>query len=242
MLVLAGLILVLTGSFLAIIGTLGAVGTGIYLKVLPGRGVEAIGAVQRSKKFGRRTVVRGKVEPGPGGTLRAPLSGRDCVWYLATQSAGDGAARATVDRYSTTPFTLADGAGYRLLVGPHCPALEQIAPSWREVRTDGHPWFAEAPGATGEVQVLEFILTGGEDLVAAGEVTATAEGGSALGGEVALSAGGDAAALGDPAGRTFQRDLRLAVGGLALIIAGSLCMNASAHPDQPARRATSTAQ
>jgi hypothetical protein len=50
-----------------------------------------------------------------------------------------------------------------------------------------------------------------------------------LGGEVTLSGGGDAAALGDPAGRTFRRDLMLAAGGLALIALGALCLSAAPH-------------
>lgn|GEM_PF-4488325 len=232
--VLVGLILVLTGSFLAIIGMLGAVGAGLQLRLLPGRRVTTFDSVTPAR-VGERVVVRGTVTGGPAGTLTAPLSGRACVWYLAAQSAGEGSDRSTVERYAPAPFVLTDPVGRRLPVGPRCPALEQMAPSWRESREDGHPWFTEAPTASGEVEVLEFILTGGEDLLAAGDVTVEG-GGVALSGEVALSAGGDPAALGDPAHGTWRRDLRLAFAGFVLIVAGSLVLAVSTHSTRPTDR------
>jgi hypothetical protein len=247
-LVLAGLILVLTGSFLAIIGTLGAIGAGLQLRLLPGRTVTSVDKL-RTTAPGRRVVVRGTVAAGPAGTLHAPLSGRECVWYLASQSAVDGERRDTVERFPAEPFTLVDREGRRVLVGPRCPALEQIAPSWRAGRPDGHPWFDRAPDAPGEVEVLEFVLTGGEDLLAAGDLATASDGMPALSGEVALSAGGDAAALGDPAARTWRRDLRLAFAGFVLIATGSILLSLSGHhahtrntADQPSRLAHWAAQ
>ncbi|HZE65695.1 MAG TPA: hypothetical protein VE081_03635 [Sporichthyaceae bacterium] len=230
MLVLAGLICVLTGSFLAIIGMLGAVGAGLQLRLLPGRAPVSMDSLAAAAaKPGSRVVVRGTVAAGPGGTVRAPLSGRDCVWYLASQSATDGAQRSTVERYSAEPFVLQDATGRRVLVGPVCPALEQLAPSYRAEEELPHPWFDEAPATPGAVQVLEFSLTGGEDLLAAGEVSAAADGTPVLGGEVTLSGGGDAAAFGDPLRRTWQRDLTLTGAGVVLIAAGSLMLSAAPH-------------
>jgi hypothetical protein len=229
-LVLAGLVCVVTGSFLAIIGMLGAVGAGLQLRLLPGRKpVDLDSLAAAAAKPGSRVVVRGTVVAGPAGELRAPLSGTACVWYLASQSTVADGARSTVDRYSPAPFALQDAAGRRVLVGPVCPALEQIAPSFRLDTDAPHPWFDEAPAALGAVQVLEFSLAGGEDLLAAGDVGTAPDGTPTLGGEVTLSGGGDAAALGDPAGRTFRRDLMLAAGGLALIALGALCLSAAPH-------------
>jgi hypothetical protein len=229
-LVLGGLVCVLTGSFLAIIGMLGAVGAGLQLRLLPGRAPVSINSLAAAEaKPGSRVVVRGTVAAGPGGTQPAPLSGRSCVWYLASQSAVADGQRPTVDRYSAQPFALVDAAGRRVLVGPVCPALEQIPPSFRADGPDPHPWFDEAPAAAGEVQVLEFSLTGGEDLLAAGELAASADGTPVLGGEVTLSGGGDAAAFGDPARRTWRRDLMLAGAGVVLIAAGSLMLSAAPH-------------
>jgi hypothetical protein len=228
-LVLAGLVLVLTGSFLAIIGLLGAVGSGLQLQ-LPGRKPVSIDSlVALDAKPGSRVVVRGMVAAGPGGTLRAPLSGSTCVWYLASQSAAGEGDRSTVERYSAEPFVLTDTTGRRVLVGPVCPALEQIPPSYRADADLPHPWFDEAPAAAGVVQVLEFSLVGGEDLLAAGEVGTAADGTPTLGGEVTLSGGGDAAALGDPARRSLNRDLKLAGTGVALIALGSLCLSVAPH-------------
>jgi hypothetical protein len=229
-LVLAGLVCVLTGSFLAIIGMLGAVGAGLQMRLLPGRKpVDMDSVAPAEAKPGSRVVVRGTVVAGPGGVLRAPLSGTACVWYLASQSAVADGERSTVDRYSPAPFALQDAAGRRVLVGPVCPALEQIAPSYRMEADAPHPWFDEAPTTVGSVQVLEFSLAGGEDLLAAGEVGSAPDGTPTLGGEVTLSGGGDAAALGDPAQHTFQRDLLLAGAGLALIALGSLCLSDAPH-------------
>jgi hypothetical protein len=220
-----GLILVLVGAFLSIIGTLGAIGAGLQLRLLPGRKVLPLGDLRKARAGGR-VVVRGTVAPGPGGTLRAPLSGQECVWYLASQSATDGTTRDTVESFAASPFALVDAAGAQVLVGPRCPALEQIAPSWRAERTDGHPWFERAPNSAGAVEVLEFVLTGGEDLLAAGDL-ANPAGAAALTGDVALSAGGDAAALGDPATRTWRRDLALAVAGFLLIAGGAAILSVS---------------
>lgn len=233
---LIGLLSVLTGSFLAIIGLLGAMGSALTLKLLPGRGVEEIAALparsarSASSKFGPpRVVVRGAVAPGPGGTYRAPLSDQECVWYLATQTVVDGARRATVDRFAPMPFALRDTDGHSVLVGPECPALEQLAPSFRERRSEPHPWFDEAPtlpgGPAGEVEVFEFLLTEGSDLLAAGDLGTTAAGEPALAGDVTLSAGGDAAASGDPARRKLPRDLVMAFAGLALIIMGAVVLS-----------------
>jgi hypothetical protein len=229
-LVSAGLLLVLVGSFLAIIGTLGAIGAGLQLRLLPGRTVTSLEKLARATR-GRRVVVRGTVAAGPAGTLRAPLSGRECVWYLASQSATDGSRRDTVEQFPTQPFALVDGGGRRVLVGPRCPALEQIAPSWRAGRSDGHPWFERAPEAIGDVEVLEFVLLGGEDLLAAGELASGTDGAPTLAGDVALSAGGDAAALGDPATRVWRRDLRLAFVGFLFIATGAILLSVSdQHP------------
>lgn len=231
---LIGLVSVLTGSFLAIIGLLGAMGSALTLKLLPGRRVEEIGnladrsARTKDSKFGpARVVVRGTVAAGPGGTFRAPLSDQECVWFLATQTAGAGDRRATVDRFSTAPFVLRDAEGNNVLVGPECPALEQIAPSFREKRTGGHPWFDGSPaiGDDAEVEVYEFLLTEGADLLAAGNLGATDGGEPTLDGDVALSAAGDEAAEGDPARRKLPRDLGLAVAGIALIVMGSIVLS-----------------
>ncbi|HUR72931.1 MAG TPA: hypothetical protein VMZ00_01570 [Sporichthya sp.] len=232
---LIGLLSVLTGSFLAIIGLLGAMGSALTLKLLPGRGVEEIATLpERSarsaaSKYGPpRIVVRGTVAAGPGGLYRAPLSDQECVWYLATQTVAEGSRRATVDRFAPQPFALRDAEGRSVLVGPDCPALEQIAPSFRETRSDPHPWFDEAPAlpgsAAGEVEVLEFLLNEGSDVLAAGDLGRTPAGEPVLGGDVMLSAGGDAAASGDPARRRLPRDLRLALAGIALIVTGSVVL------------------
>ena len=229
---LIGLLSVLTGSFLAIIGLLGAMGSALTLKLLPGRGVEEIAALpgrsarSATSRFGPpRVVVRGAVAPGPGGTYRAPLSDQECVWYLATQTVVDGGRRATVDRFAPMPFALLDGEGHSVLVGPECPALEQVAPSFREKRAEPHPWFDEAPTLSGEVEVFEFLLTEGSDLLAAGDLGLTPAGEPALAGDVTLSAGGDAAAAGDPARRKLPRDLVMAFAGLALIIMGAVVLS-----------------
>jgi hypothetical protein len=229
-LVLAGLVFVLTGSFLAIIGMLGAGGSGLQLKLLPGRAPVTIDSLAPADaKPGSRVVVRGTVSAGPGGTLRAPLSGADCVWYLASQSAVADGARSTVERYSAEPFELRDATGRRVLVGPVCPALEQLPPTYRTDSDLPHPWFDEAPATPGTVQVFEFSLAGGEDLLAAGELGSAPDGTPTLGGEVTLSGGGDAAALGDPAHRTFHRDLVVAGAGVALIALGSLFLSIAPH-------------
>ncbi len=229
---LIGLLSVLTGAFLAIVGLLGAMGSALTLKLLPGRGVERISelptrsAKSAQSKFGPpRVVVRGTVGAGPGGTYRSPLSDTECVWYLATQTVGEGGRRATVDRFAPLPFTLRDPEGNRVLVGPTCPALEQIAPSFRETRTDAHPWFDEAPDLAGGVEVFEFLLTEGSDLLAAGDLGRNPQGDPVLGGEVMLSAGGDAAASGDPARRRLPRDVAMAIAGLVLIVTGAVVLS-----------------
>lgn len=224
---LIGLPLVLTGSFLAIIGLLGAIGTGLTLKVLPGRKVVDIAGLPAagSDSPSDRVVVRGTVAAGPGGTYRSPLSDTECAWYLVTQSVLADGERATVDRYPPQPFALRDARGESVLVGPHCPALEQIPPTFRETRADPHPWFDEAPALTGEVEVLEFVLAAGADLLAAGDLGPAVDGSRTLTGEVSLSAGGDAAAAGDPGRRTIRRDISLAVAGLVLLGVGSLLLS-----------------
>jgi hypothetical protein len=229
---LIGLLSVLTGSFLAIIGLLGAMGSVLTLKLLPGRGVERISELRTrsarsaTSKFGPpRVVVRGTVATGPGGTYRAPLSDQECVWYLATQTVVDGGRRATVDRFAPMPFALRDAEGNSVLVGPDCPALEQLAPSFRETRTEPHPWFDEAPALTGEIEVFEFVLTEGSDLLAAGDLGTGPDGGPALAGDVTLSAGGDVAASGDPARRKLPRDLVMAFAGVALIVMGAVVLS-----------------
>lgn len=217
---LVGILLVLLGSFLSIVGLLGAIGSGLQLTLLPGRTVLEIGGLPGAKRrSGQRVVIRGTVVPGPGGTVRAPLSGLECVWYLTTQTADDGQRVATVERYSPAPFAL-QSAGAIALIGPQCPALEQIKPVYRDARAEPHPWFDQAPDLPGEIGVYEFVLTGGEDLLAAGVLRLDGPT-PALEGPVTLSAGGDAAALGDPVGTVWRRDLRLAAAGLVLIAAGS---------------------
>lgn len=231
---LIGLVSVLVGSFLAIIGLLGAMGSALTMRLLPGRRVETIAnlpersAKAKSSKYGApRVVVRGTAGAGPGGTFRSPLSDSECVWYLTTQTATFGGRRVAMDRYAPAPFLLQDADGNRVLVGPECPALEQIPPAFREKRTGPHPWFSETAGLGAEVpvEVFEFVLTEGADLLAAGDLVTTADGVQALGGEVALSAGGDDAAAGDPAGRMLPRNLGLAVAGIALIVVGALTLS-----------------
>ncbi len=233
---LIGLVSVLCGSFLAIIGLLGAMGSALTLKLLPGRGVEDIATLparsarSAGSKYGpARVVVRGTVAPGPGGTYRAPLSDQECVWYLATQTVASGGRRATVDRFAPLPFSLSDAEGHQVLIGPNCPALEQIAPSFRESRPDPHPWFDEAPDLTGDgsptIEVFEFLLTEGADLLAAGDLGMNPQGDPVLGGDVTLSAGGDDAAAGDPAGRRLPRNLGIAFAGLALIVLGAVTLS-----------------
>lgn len=222
---LVGIVLVLGGSFLAIIGLLGAIGSGLQLKLLPGRSLLEIGALREAKgQAGQRVVVRGTVAEGPGGTFRAPLSGQECVWYLTTQTADNGERVNTIERYSPEPFALQAADGATALIGPKCPALEQIRPVFRETRPDPHPWFDEAPDLPGEIHVYEFVLVAGEDLLAAGVLDLGGPA-PALGGEVTLSAGGDAASLGDPTKTVWRRDLRLAVLGLGLIAAGSVIIS-----------------
>lgn len=231
---LIGLLCVLTGSFLAIIGLLGAMGSALTLKLLPGRRVETISnlpersARSRSAKYGRpRVVVRGTAGAGPGGTFQAPLSGQDCVWYLTTQTARAGGRRVAVDRYAPAPFALRDAEGNTVLVGPQCPALEQIAPAFREKRSGPHPWFGSGAtlGADDPVEVFEFVLTEGTDVLAAGDLATGADGRLALEGSVALSAGGDEAAAGDPARRTLPRSLGMAVAGIVLIVMGAVVLS-----------------
>ncbi len=223
MAMLLGIVLVLFGSFLAIIGLLGAIGSGLQLKLLPGRELMELAALPEAKRReGQRIVVRGAVAAGPGGTVTAPLSGLECVWYLTTQTADDGKRVATIERYSPGPFALQGADGASALIGPQCPALEQIAPVYRETRTESHPWFDEAPDLPGEISVYEFVLTGGEDLLAAGRLNLTEGAPPSLEGPVTLSASGDAAALGDPVRTVWRRDLRLAVIGVVVITIGSL--------------------
>lgn len=249
---LIGLLSVLSGAFLAIIGLLAAMGSALTLKLLPGRGVEEIAkladrsARSAGSKYGPpRVVVRGSVAAGPGGTYRAPLSDRECVWFLATQTVADGGQRSTVDRFAPLPFALRDAAGHSVLVGPDCPALEQIAPSFRETRTEPHPWFDTPPALEGGVEVFEFVLTEGSDLLAAGDLGLTPAGEPALGGEVMLSAGGDAAASGDPARRRLPRDLGMALAGIVLIVMGAVVLSyvdEGDFKDDPVRPGFSTPQ
>ena len=237
-LILLGLILVLTGSFLAIIGMLGAIGSGLLLKVLPGRSVTPLAALRArlpkpGAKAAPRVVVRGQVAAGPGGRYAAPLSGGECVWYLATQTATDGGARSTVDRFAAQPFVLTDPSGARVLIGPNCPGLEQIAPSARETRPDPHPWFDEAPTVDAAVDVYEFVLTEGQDILASGDLSAAPDGTLRIGGEVVLSAGGEEAAGGDPMRRNVRRDLVAACCGLAVIGAGALVLGLNPPSQTP---------
>jgi hypothetical protein len=266
-LILLGLLLVLTGSFLAIIGLLGAIGAGFQLRVLPGRSVTAISGLRARlpaadaghAKSGRpakarasrraaaqddregavavedeaprptRVVVRGRVSAGPGGTYTAPLSGGPCAWYLATQTVVDGDERSTVDRFAAQPFVLTDAGGERVLVGPVCPALEQIPPTAREVRADPHPWFDEAPVGAGEVEVYEFTLTEGQEVLASGELSAAPDGTLRIGGEVVLSAPTAETTAGDPARATLRRDFKMAAIGLGLLCAGALILGTAQH-------------
>ena len=229
-LILLGLVLVLLGSFLAIIGMLGAVGSSLQLKLLPGRSVTPLAALRSrlpkpgAKNATPRVVVRGMAAPGPGGRYEAPLSGGECVWFLATQTAADGDQRSTVDRFAAQPFVLTDPTGARVLVGPNCPGLEQIVPSTRETRTDPHPWFDEAPTVDAAVDVYEFLLTEGQDILASGELSAEPDGTLRLGGQVVLSAGGEDAAAGDPARRNLKRNLSTAAVGVMLISTGALVL------------------
>ena len=225
-----GTVLVLAGTFLGLIFTLSAVGSGIQVHVLPGRRVTAVAKLGTT---GGRVVVQGRAEAGPAGTYQAPLSGAECVWYLASRSrvaaavGGDDAGRSTVDRYPDQPFTLVDPAGNRVLVGPRCPALEQIPPSFRSVGEGDHPWFGAAAEASADdaesVEVYEFVVTAGTALVAAGDLTRTADGTPHLDGDVVLSAL-PAAAEGDPARARFRRDVIRAVIGWALVILGALLL------------------
>jgi hypothetical protein len=220
-LVLLGLILVLTGAFLAILGTLGAIGASLRGSVGPGRTVTPITKLRRAG-LGQRVVVQGTAAAGPAGGYTAPLSGTACVWYLASQTAARDGDRQTVDRFPPEPFTLVDPEGARVLVGPRCPALEQIRPSAREVRSSAHPWFDE--GVSGpEVEVYEFAVPGGTALVASGELAVADDGTPHVTGEVALSAAEQAAA-GDPGRRAFRRDLFRALTGWLLIFAGALIL------------------
>jgi hypothetical protein len=249
--ILLGLVLTLAGSFVAIIGLLGALGSGFRLKPSAGRSVTPIAALRsRLPKPGSkdrrapRVVVRGQVAAGPGGEYAAPLSGGPCVWYLATQTATDGANRSTVDRFAAQPFVLTDSSGARVLVGPKCPALEQIQPTARETREDPHPWFDQAPEVDAAVDVFEFMLTEGQDVLASGELTADPDGTLRIGGDVVLSMGGDEAALGDPAKRHLRRDFVWASAGLALIAAGAIVMAAnppSATPQENLHRPSAVA-
>lgn len=277
MLILFGLLLVLTGAFLAIIGLLGAIGAGFQLRVLPGRSITAISGLReklataeaeraraakppkpaKTEKAGKakgrkdaakggtatatveppapvvpgptRVVVRGRVTAGPGGTYTAPLSGAECAWYLATQTAVAGEARSTVDRFAAQPFVLTDGAGGRVLVGPVCPALEQIPPSAREVRADPHPWFDKAPVGDGEIEVYEFTLTEGQDVLASGDLSAGPDGTLRIGGEVVLSSPTAETTAGDPARATLRRDFKMAAAGLCLVCAGALILGTAQH-------------
>jgi hypothetical protein len=220
-LVLLGLILVLTGAFLAILGTVGAIGASLRGRALPGRGVTSIRKLPRAT-LGSRVVVAGKAAAGPGGEYQAPLSGTACVWWLASQSVARDGERETVERFSAEPFALVDGSGARVRVGPRCPALEQIPPSAREVRSQPHPWFDEAVSGD-RVEVFEFAVTSGTSLAASGQLARAADGTPHVTGEVALSAAPDAAA-GDPARREVRRDVVRAFGGWAMVLAGALIL------------------
>jgi hypothetical protein len=220
-LVLLGIVLVLTGAFLAILGTLSAIGASLRGYAGPGRGVTPIRKLA-GVGAGRRVVVRGRTAAGPGGAYAAPLTGESCVWYLASQSAVRDGVRQTVDRFPAEPFALEDTEGARVLVGPQCPALEQIAPILREVRQQPHPWFDETVSGD-EVQVYEFTLAEGRQLVASGELVTAADGTPHVSGEVALSAA-ESAAQGDPARARVRRDVVRAFGGWALVLAGALIL------------------
>lgn len=221
MLVLLGMVLVLVGAFLAIIGTLSVIGASLRGYAEPGRAVTPIPKLAGMRR-GERVVVRGRTAAGPGGSYQAPLSGDACVWYLTTQSAVRDGERETVDRFSAEPFALVDESGARVLVGPRCPALEQIAPVLREVRPQSHPWFDE-PVHGDQVQVYEFTVAEGRRLVASGELTAAADGTPHVSGDVALSAAEDAG-LGDPARARVRRSVVQACGGWALVLAGALIL------------------
>ncbi|MGQ0626064.1 MAG: hypothetical protein ACT4PP_15630, partial [Sporichthyaceae bacterium] len=220
-----------TGSFLALVGFMGALGAGLTLRLLPGRKLTSIALLtdpDSGAPPANRVVVRGTAAPGPGGIYRAPLSGRECVWSLATQTALVDGQRSSVDRFPAEPFTLRGEGGDLVLVGPACPGLDQIAPVFREVRNDPHPWFDAAPavpaGAPHSIEVYEFVVTAGSDLLASGDRGPAHDGTPALTGELTLSAGGDVAAAGDPARRNLRRDLILAGAGAFLIGAGSLIL------------------
>jgi hypothetical protein len=220
-LVLLGLVLVLTGAFLAILGTLGAIGASLRGYAGPGRAVTPIAKLPGAEP-GQRVVVAGMTAAGPGGPYAEPLSGKACVWYLASQTAVRDGERQTVDRFPAEPFALVDAAGGRVLVGPRCPALEQVAPTVREVRAEPHPWFDEQVSGD-EVEVFEFLLEEGTRLVASGELASAADGTPAVTSDVALSAD-PAMFAGDPARRAIRRDVVRAFGGWGLVLAGALIL------------------
>jgi len=217
-LTLLGIVLVVTGALLAIIGTLGAIGSSLQVRTVPGR------VVQPTKELGGvhgRAMVHGRAAAGPGGVYPAPLSGRPCVWYLASQSAVRGEERQTQDRFAPQPFVIEDDTG-RVLVGPRCPALEQITPSYRSQTQ--HPWFGVTATAEAErFEVFEFIVPADTALTASGEVLLDTDGPPRLGGDVVLSLA-RRAAQGDPARFKLRRDLTLAFAGALLVVLGALAL------------------
>jgi hypothetical protein len=207
---LLGIVLVLSGAFLGIIGTLGAVGASLQLSVVPGR---APRPVKNLGEVSGRAMVHGRAAAGPGGVYTAPLSGTPCVWYLASESTVRGDDRQTEESFSPEPFVLDDGTG-RVLVGPRCPALEQLAPSYRDVREEEQ---------TGRVEVYEFVIAAETAVTASGEVTLDTHDQPRIGGEVVLSVD-VAAAAGDPARYKLRRDITLAFGGWVLAFLGALVL------------------
>jgi hypothetical protein len=217
-LTLLGFVLVLTGAILGIIGTLGAIGASLQLSVLPGREVHPVNELAR---ISGRAVVHGRAQPGPGGVYAAPLSGTPCVWYLVSQSVVRGDDRQTEDRFAPEPFVIDDGTG-RVLVGPRCPALEQIAPSYRS--DIPHPAFGSAEtDAADAVEVYEFVIAAEAPVTASGEVHLDTEDRPRVAGDVVLSEDVTAAA-GDPARYKLRRDITLALGGMVLAFLGALAL------------------
>jgi hypothetical protein len=90
------------------------------------------------------------------------------------------------------------------------------------VRSQPHPWFDETVSGP-EVEVYEFTLPEGTELVASGELTSAADGSPHVAGEVVLSASPEAA-VGDPARAALRRDVVRAFGGWALVLAGALIL------------------
>jgi hypothetical protein len=114
--------------------------------------LRAMKAARRSQDFATariRSAAQGYVElfgmtrPPEGGMLKAPLSGRSCVWwkYSVTEMSGEEATHQSAE--SSQPFYIEDATG-RCLVYPH--EAELTASETKEWQSDESPALEHALG------------------------------------------------------------------------------------------------